>query len=56
MEKLSGTRPAVKNVARTTRDRQREERDDESSKEPFVIVINGTKTASLNRAIQFALE
>lgn len=45
-EKLSGTRPAVKSVARTTRDTRREARDDESSKEPFVIVINGTENAS----------
>lgn len=56
-EKLSGfvCIRLVKSVARITRDIQRVERDDESSKEPFVIVINGTENVSSNRTIQFAL-
>lgn len=46
-ENLSGARP-VKNVARTTRNIQKVEGDDESSKKPFVIVINGAENASSN--------
>lgn len=47
----AGTRP-VENVARTTRDIQWIEGDDESSKEPFVIVINGMEHASSRHSVR----
>lgn len=46
------SRRPVENVARTTRDIQWVEGDDESSKEPFVIVINGTGNASSHHSVR----